>query len=91
MSSREFAKELCEAPLFWPSEKDVINDQHHFLFRGLATKIKEDRQKEVHILSLERLTRQDCVQKCPSPRSEYRPPLKRQRLEALDRHQTETF
>ncbi len=56
LPSREFAKELCEAPLIWPSEKAMVNDQHHFLFRGLATKIKENRRKEVQILSLERLT-----------------------------------
>ncbi len=51
--SSSLSQELREAPLLWPSERQVIGDQPQYLFRGIAAKIGEDRRKEAQRISFE--------------------------------------
>ncbi len=66
--SSSLSQELCEAPLLWPSERQVIGDQSQYLFRGIAAKIGEDRRKEAQCISFESMAQGQ--RKRPPPRQE---------------------
>ncbi len=80
--SSGLSQELRQAPLLWPSEHQVVGDQPHYLFRGRAAGIEEDRRKEAQRMSLESMAQGQ--RKRPQSRQEFVQP-KRSRMENAPR------
>ncbi len=84
--SSDLSQELREAPLLWPTEQEVVGDQHHLLFRGKAVKMAEDRRLEAQRLSFESMAQSQ--RKRSTPRQD-QPQPKRQRSDPYIRSEPE--
>ena len=59
-------RDLRTAPLLWPSEDEVKEDKHQYLFRGQASRIKEDLKKEAERISFSHISYQAAKYRLPA-------------------------